>query len=56
MTILREEVVWLHAELAHLPSAQRQTVVLAYGGGLTHEEVAQRTRVPLGTVKSRIDE
>ena len=53
-TILRDEVVWLHAELAHLPSDQRQTVVLAYGGGLTHEEVAQRTGVPLGTVKSRI--
>ena len=53
-TILRDEVAWLHAELAHLPFAHRQTVVLAYGGGLTHEEVAQCTGVPLGTVKSRI--
>lgn len=53
-TVSRDEVARLHATLAHLPSAQRRTLVLAYGGGLTHEEVATRTAVPVGTVKSRL--
>lgn len=53
-TLSRDEVARLHAALAGLPSAQRQTMVLAYGGGLTNEEVARRTGVPLGTVKSRL--
>ena len=33
---------------------QRQTVELTYFGGLTTAEVAERTRVPVGTVKSRL--
>lgn len=40
--------------LAGLPEAQREAVVLAYWGGLTADEVARRTGVPLGTAKSRI--
>jgi RNA polymerase sigma-70 factor, ECF subfamily len=50
----RDEVSRLRAALSRLPSAQRRTLVLAYGGGLTHEQVAQRTGVPVGTVKSRL--
>lgn len=53
-TIASDEVARLHAMLADLPSAQRRAIVLVYGGGLTHTEVAQRTGVPLGTVKGRI--
>jgi RNA polymerase sigma-70 factor (ECF subfamily) len=37
-----------------LPEEQREAVFLAYFGGYTHQEVAQRTGVPLGTIKSRI--
>lgn len=37
-----------------LPRAQREAVVLAYWGGLTADEIARRSNVPLGTAKSRI--
>ncbi|MBU6338180.1 MAG: sigma-70 family RNA polymerase sigma factor [Acidobacteria bacterium] len=40
--------------LKTLPEQQREAVVLAYWGGLTAQEVAQRVNVPLGTAKSRI--
>jgi len=40
--------------LAALPDSQREAVVLAYWGGLTADEIARRSNVPLGTAKSRI--
>ena len=40
--------------LNSLPVEQRQAVELAYFAGLTTSEVAERTRVPIGTVKSRL--
>lgn len=40
--------------MASLPSEQRQVVDLAYFGGFTHTEIADMTRVPLGTVKGRM--
>src|SRR5215210_1113693 len=44
----------VRSALALLPAAQREAVVLAYWGGLTADQVAQRAGVPLGTAKSRI--
>jgi RNA polymerase sigma-70 factor (ECF subfamily) len=47
----RERVV---AAVATLPEAQREALELAYWGGLSQTEIADRLRVPLGTVKSRV--
>ena len=44
----------VRAALERLPEAQREAVVLAHWGGLTAEEIAALTRIPLGTAKSRI--
>jgi RNA polymerase sigma-70 factor (ECF subfamily) len=40
--------------LEQLPEALRGLVELAYYDGLTHQEIATRTGVPLGTVKTRL--
>lgn len=44
----------VRAALAELPGEQREVVELAYFAGLSYPEVAARTGVPLGTVKSRM--
>ena len=49
-----EEGRQVHAALQQLPDAQREVIVLAYFGGLTHTELAERLRLPLGTVKGRM--
>ena len=36
------------------PTPQREALVLAYWGGLTADQIARRSGVPLGTAKSRI--
>jgi RNA polymerase sigma-70 factor (ECF subfamily) len=42
------------AALDGLPPEQREAIELAFFGGLTHVEVAERTNQPLGTVKGRM--
>lgn len=40
--------------LARVAPDQRQAIEMAYFGGLTYEETAQRLDLPVGTLKSRI--
>ena len=44
----------LRQALAQVSPDQRTAIELAYFGGLTYEETAERLRLPLGTLKSRI--
>jgi RNA polymerase sigma-70 factor (ECF subfamily) len=43
----------VRAALDGLPTEQRQAIELAYFGGFTQQEIAERTGAPLCTVKSR---
>jgi RNA polymerase sigma-70 factor (ECF subfamily) len=44
----------LHKLLQQLPEAQRQAIELAYFQGFTHDQIAAKLGLPVGTVKSRI--
>jgi RNA polymerase sigma-70 factor (ECF subfamily) len=56
-----DEAAWLRFErervqeaLRSLPDAQREALELAYYGGFSQAQLAERLGVPLGTIKSRM--
>lgn len=49
---LRNEKV--RAAIAKLPAEQGEALALAYFGGYTQDEIAERLKIPLGTAKTRI--
>jgi len=52
--IRRDDGHRLRGMLHGLPATQREVITLAYFGGLTHTEIAERLDIPLGTVKGRM--
>lgn len=50
----QESAGLVRAALVDLPSEQRQAIELAFFRGLSHFEIAEKLRVPLGTIKARI--
>ena len=51
--LMQERRRRLQEEMAKLPQEQRQVLELAFYGGMTQSEIAEQTRIPLGTVKTR---
>ena len=56
VVVLREEQRRVQRALAELPPPQRTLLELAYYGGMTQSQLADRFDLPLGTVKSRMFE
>ena len=51
---LMQQRTRVHAALAQLTPERRQLVSLAFLHGMSHQEIAHATRLPLGTVKSHV--
>ncbi len=49
-----EQQTSIRSALAQIPAEQRHVIELAYFGGFTHAEIAEREGIPLGTVKGRM--
>jgi RNA polymerase sigma-70 factor (ECF subfamily) len=50
----RDDADRLHASLSLLPESQREVIVLAFYGELSHSEIATHLGLPPGTIKGRV--
>jgi RNA polymerase sigma-70 factor (ECF subfamily) len=46
---------FLEREIKRLPDYQRQAIELSFFAGLSHREIAAKTKTPLGTIKTRLE-
>lgn len=53
-TSLEQRASVVRAVIGSLPTEQRAALELAFFGGLSHSEIAERLNEPVGTVKTRI--
>lgn len=51
---LRADQKTVRAALNQLPAAQRSLLLMAFFEGRSQREIAERTKIPLGTIKTRI--
>ena len=51
---LSDEARWLRKSLVSLNPDQREAIVLCYFEALSVEQISEQTRVPVGTVKTRL--
>ena len=54
LAITREDAANVRQALGELPAEQKLAIEMAFFDGLTHIEIAEKTSVPLGTIKTRI--
>src|SRR5262249_3318754 len=52
--LTEEELRAVRSAVGGLPHEQRRAIEMAFFGGLTHHEIAEALREPLGTIKARI--
>ena len=52
--IIQEEQINLALAVSKLPKKNRDLIEKAFYGDLSHSEISNLTKLPLGTVKSRI--
>ena len=53
-TVESERRTRIRSAMSELPSEQREALLLAFFGGLSHAELAEQLGQPLGTIKTRI--
>ena len=52
--LITEELAAVRAAVTNLPFEQKQAIEMAFFGGMTHNEIAEALKQPLGTIKARI--
>jgi RNA polymerase sigma-70 factor (ECF subfamily) len=53
-SLAEDELAAVRSAVKSLPADQRRAIEMAFFGGLTHPEIADALKEPLGTVKARI--